>query len=196
MKTTIRRLILTAIVTLGMAASALAQPWPIDPDHSAAHFSIRHMMIAQVRGMFPDVKGTIAFENGTPTAFDVTIGVDSLDTGVDARDTHLKSDDFFSAKTYPTMTFESSEVFKVQNGYRVAGTMTIKGVSRRMELIVNGLDDPRNDPWGNVRRGGTGLFNLDRKDFDITWNAPLDGGGLMIGNEVDIAVDLEVIQPK
>ena len=172
------------------------QTWSIDPHHSAAHFSIRHMMISQVRGMFPDVKGNIDFADDMPTAFAVTIGVDSLDTGVEERDTHLMSDDFFAAKTHPTMSFVSSKVVKDSKGFRVTGTMTIKGVSRQVELLVTGLDAANTDPWGNVRRGATATFSLDRRDYDLTWNAPIDGGGLLIGNQVDISVDLEVIQPK
>ncbi|WP_316897918.1 YceI family protein [Pseudodesulfovibrio indicus] len=196
---TYTRTLLTAVALLlavALATPALAQTWNVDPDHSAAHFSIRHMMIAQVRGMFPAVTGTIEFDKDTPAAFDIVIDVNSIDTGVDARDTHLKSGDFFDLEHYPSMTFKSTSVAKSDKGWTVKGDLTIKGKTRPVDLTVTGLDDPRVDPWGNTRRGATALFSVDRRDFGIDWNAPLDGGGFMIGNTVNIAVDLESIMPK
>jgi polyisoprenoid-binding protein YceI len=184
------------LLILALAATANAQTWKVDPDHSAGHFSIRHMMIAQVRGMFPGVTGTIDFDQDKPTAFDITIDVNSIDTGVEARDAHLKSGDFFAAEIHPTMTFKSTRVFPADNGFSVAGILTIKGTSHEVQLNVTGLDDPRVDPWGNTRRGATALFSIDRRDYGVDWNAPLDGGGFMVGNTVNIAVDLEAIQPK
>ncbi|QGY39432.1 YceI family protein [Pseudodesulfovibrio cashew] len=190
-----RALLLTALLVLSLAAPASAETWKVDPDHSAAHFSIRHMMISQVRGMFPDVSGTVVFEDGTPTALEVIVNVQSISTGVTARDTHLKSGDFFQADTHPLMTFKSSSVVPMEGDYQVTGTMTIKGVSREVTLTLTGLDDERLDPWKHLRRGGTARFQLDRRDYGIDWNAPLDGGGFMIGNMVDVAVDIEAIKP-
>jgi len=183
------------LLVLLLTTPALAETWTIDPHHSAAHFSIRHMMISQVRGMFPDVKGTIVFDGNTPKAFDVVIGVNSIDTGVAERDTHLKSKDFFEAETYPVMAFKSTRVMRSGDGYRISGTMTIKGVSRDVTLTLIGLDDERLDPWNSIRRGATAAFKLDRRDYKIDWNAPLNGGGLMVGNEVDVIVDMEAIKP-
>jgi polyisoprenoid-binding protein YceI len=187
---------LILLPVLALAAPAHAQTWKVDPDHSAAHFSIRHMMIAQVRGMFPAVTGTIDFDHDRPTALNITIDVNSIDTGVEARDAHLKSGDFFAVEIHPTMTFKSTRVFPSENGYSVAGMLTIKGTSHEIQLTVTGLDDPRVDPWGNTRKGATALFSIDRRDYGVDWNAPLDGGGFMVGNTVKIAVDLEAIQPK
>ncbi|WP_338669469.1 YceI family protein [Pseudodesulfovibrio methanolicus] len=184
------------LLVLGLTATANAQTWKVDPDHSAAHFSIRHMMIAQVRGMFPAVTGTIDFDHDQPTALDITIDVNSIYTGVEARDAHLKSGDFFAAEIHPKMTFKSTRVFPTDKGFTVAGVLTIKGTSHDVELTVTGLDDPRVDPWGNTRKGATALFSIDRRDYGVDWNAPLDGGGFMVGNTVNIAVDLEAIQPK
>lgn len=177
-------------------AMAAGQTWKIDPDHSAAHFSIRHMMIAQVRGTFHNTGGTIQFVDDIPTRINVTVQVGSLDTGVEQRDTHLKSPDFFNATTFPTMTFESTNIEAVPEGYRVAGILTIKGKAKEIGVLLEGLNDTRVDPWDNPRRGATIVFQIDRRDFGITWNAPLDNGGIMVGNMVDIAVDLEAIQPK
>lgn len=195
-RTKILRLSLALVLTLLLAPAAWAETWQVDPDHSAAHFSIQHMMIAQVRGSFPDIKGTIAFQDGTPTAFDITINVDSLSTGVAKRDEHLKSSDFFEAATYPVMHFKSTGVEPAKDGVKVMGKMTIKGVTRDVDFIFTGLDDQRVDPWKNVRRGGAATFVLDRRDFNIIWNQPLGGGGFMIGNDVNVVVDIEAIQPK
>jgi polyisoprenoid-binding protein YceI len=184
------------LLVLALAVTANAQTWKVDPDHSAAHFSIRHMMIAQVRGMFPAVTGTIDFDHDQPTAFDITIDVNSIDTGVEARDAHLKSGDFFAAEIHPKMTFKSTRVFPADDGFSVAGILTIKGTPHEVQMTVTGLDDPRVDPWGNTRKGATALFTIDRRDYGVDWNAPLDGGGFMVGNTVKIAVDLEAIQPK
>jgi polyisoprenoid-binding protein YceI len=184
------------LLLLFMAPPARAETWTIDPDHSAAHFSIRHMMIAQVRGSFPAVSGSIELRDGAPVAFDVTVDVNSLSTGVKQRDDHLKSADFFEAATHPAMTFRSTAVEPGAGGFLVSGVMTVKGTAREVTLLLTGLDDARTDPWGNVRRGATALFTLDRRDYGIVWNAPLDGGGWMVGNEVEVAVDLEAIGPK
>ncbi|WP_319581672.1 YceI family protein [uncultured Pseudodesulfovibrio sp.] len=184
------------LLILALTGTANAQTWKLDPDHSAAHFSIRHLMIAQVRGMFPDVSGTIDFDKDKPTAFDVTIQVNSVNTGVAARDAHLKSGDFFAAEIHPTMTFKSTRVIQTDKGYTVAGKLTIKGTTHDVELAVTGMNETIVDPWGNTRRGVTALFSVDRRDYGVDWNAPMDGGGFMVGNTVNIAVDLEAIQPK
>ncbi|WFS63155.1 YceI family protein [Pseudodesulfovibrio thermohalotolerans] len=193
---TIFRIPAALLLVLGLAATAGAETWKVDPDHSAAHFSIRHLTIAQVRGMFPAVSGNIEFDADKPKSIDITIDVDSIDTGVEARDAHLKSSDFFAAKIHPVMTFKSTRVYPVDDGYAVSGVLTIKGASREVNLVVTGLDSPRADPWGNTRLGAAAEFSIDRRDYGVDWNAPLDGGGFMVGNTVHIAVDLEAIKAK
>lgn len=192
----LRRFTMVFALVLAFSGAANAETWKIDPQHSAAHFSITHMMIAQVRGSFPALEGTIEFEGDTPVALDVTIDVNSLSTGVKQRDDHLKSKDFFEAEKFPTMTFKSTKVVPGAGGWLVSGVMTIKGVSRDVTLTLSGLDDSRTDPWNNVRRGTTALFTLDRTQYGIDWNAPLAGGGFMVGTDVDVAVDIEAIKPQ
>ncbi|WP_272701378.1 YceI family protein [Desulfovibrio sp. Fe33] len=193
---TLFRIPAAMLLVLCLAATAGAETWKVDPDHSAAHFSIRHLTIAQVRGMFPAVTGTIEFDADKPKAFDISIDVNSIDTGVEARDAHLKSSDFFAAEIHPVMTFKSTRIYPADNGYAVSGILTIKGASREVKLVVTGLDTPRADPWGNTRRGAAAEFSIDRRDYGVDWNAPLDGGGFMVGNTVQIAVDLEAVKVK
>lgn len=187
--------IILSFLLLLLPALVSAQAWKIDPDHSAAHFSIQHLMIAQVRGMFPDVQGTVTFDGAVPTSFYVTIGVNSVDTGVAKRDEHLKTPDFFDAAKYPQMTFVSSKVAPAADGYDVTGTMTIKGTAQDVVLHVSGLNRDIVDPWQHTRRGATAHFILNRQDYGVSWNAPLGADGVLVGNDVDIVVDLEVLKP-
>ena len=191
-----KRIILALFMMLLFTPSANAETWKIDPDHSAAHFAIEHMMIAKVRGDFHGIKGKIDFKGGIPVKLNVTIDVNSIDTGVDKRDAHLKSADFLEAESYPEMSFISKKIIPVAGGFRALGTLTIKGVSHDAEFSVAGLKDIRKDPWGNDRKGGKAELTIDRREFNIDWNAPIDGGGFMIGNDVEIIVDLEALKDK
>ncbi|QJB56800.1 YceI family protein [Pseudodesulfovibrio sp. zrk46] len=191
-----KKILLIAVALLFCATSARAETWNIDPDHSAAHFAIEHMMIAKVRGSFPDIKGALMFKDDMPVSFDVTIAVDSINTGVDKRDAHLKSGDFFGVTTYPVMTFKSTEVTRSGDGFVAKGNMTIKDKTHEVEFAVSGLTERRKDPWGNYRLGGKAKLVIDRRDFGVTWSQTLDDGGLLIGNEVDIVVDLELLPVK
>ncbi len=184
------------MLVLALATTAGAETWNVDPDHSAAHFSIRHLMLSQVRGMFPGMQGTVTFEDGKPTAFDVTIAVDKLNTGVVKRDQHLKSADFFEVEKYPVMRFKSTQVVPEADGFRVTGELTIKDVSKKVTLLFKGLSDPRIDPWKQTRRGGTTSFTVDRRDYNMNWNAPMDGGGVLVGNDVAVTVDIEVVKAQ
>ncbi|MFV0422518.1 YceI family protein [Oleidesulfovibrio sp.] len=178
-----------------MTTAAYAQPWNVDTDHSAAHFSIEHMMIAKVRGAFHDLQGTVTFNDGKPVAIDVVIAVGSLTTGVEKRDEHLESADFFDEKAFPVMRFVSTSVSPAGYDYYAEGELTIKGVTKVVTFALSGLDTGIVDPWGNTRRGGKATLSIDRRDFDISWNAPLGNSGLLVGNEVEIVVDFEVISP-
>lgn len=189
-----KRIWILAIAFLVIGTSAKAESWTVDPDHSAAHFAIQHMMIAKVRGSFPDITGTLVIKDGKPEAFEISIAVGSLNTGVVKRDDHLKSGDFFEAATYPEMTFTSTRVTGQAAAYLVSGKLTIKGVTRDAVFRVSGLNDGRTDPWGNVRRGGKAVLAIDRRDFGVDWNQPLDGGGFLIGHTVDIIVDFEILE--
>lgn len=194
-----KRLFLTLItLTLLIAPSlAMAGNWSIDPDHSAAHFKVQHMMIADVRGSFPDVQGVAVTDDKdvTRSTIAVTINAASINTGVEKRDAHLKSADFFEVEKYPTLTFKSKHVQKAGDStLKIVGDLTLHGVSKEVELLVNGPSVDTKDPWGNTRKGARATTLINRKDFGIVWNATLDNGGLLIGEEVEIVIDLELIK--
>lgn len=194
-----KRLILTLITLTAFTTPslALAANWNVDADHSAAHFKVQHMMIADVQGRFADVQGVALIDDKdiTRSMIDVTINAASIDTGVEKRDAHLKSADFFDVEKYPTLTFKSKRVKNAWgNKLRVVGDLTLHGVTREVELLVHGPSDEAKDPWGNARKGAKATTQINRKDFGIVWNATLDNGGLLIGEEVEIVIDLEWIK--
>jgi len=160
--------------------------YTIDPKHSSASFKIRHMMIANVRGEFNSVNGTVTIDgdNVAGASVDATIDVNSLHTGDAARDGHLKAGDFFDAENHPTITFKS-------NGTGGAGTLTLRGVSKPVTLTIESVSGEITDPWSLSRRGATASVKINRADFGMGWNAPI-GGGVMLSEEVEIALDIEM----
>ncbi|MFA5515896.1 MAG: YceI family protein [Desulfuromonadales bacterium] len=188
---------LAVLATFLAPSFVLAANWKVDPDHSAAHFKVRHMMIADVRGTFPEVVGTVIIddEDIAKSSVNVTLPVTGITTGVTKRDDHLRSPDFFDVGKHPTMNFTSKQVTKGQGGaLKVLGDLTLHGVTKPVELLVSGPSADAKDPWGNIRRGAQATTTLNRKDFGIVYNAPLDNGGMLIGDQVEIVIDLEMIR--
>jgi len=171
--------------------------YQIDPAHSSAQFSIRHMMISNVRGEFSKQSGTIVYDPEHPeqSSVDVTIDVSSISTREAQRDTHLKSGDFFDAEKFPAITFKSKEVVAHKNGdVKLKGDLTIRGVTREVVLDVEGPTPETKDPWGNLRIGASATTKINRKDFELTWNSTLETGGLLVGDEVKITLDIQAIR--
>jgi polyisoprenoid-binding protein YceI len=169
--------------------------YDIDSTHSSAHFSVRHLMISNVKGEFTKVTGTVTFDPDSPVASKVeaTIDVSSLHTRDEQRDGHLKSADFFDVANYPDIKFVSKSVASDgHNEYLVKGDMTIHGVTREVELQVEGPTPEVKDPWGNLKAGAAATTKINRKDFGLTWNAPLETGGVMVGEEVKINLEVEL----
>jgi len=185
-----------------MSTSATATPaatstWNIDPVHSVAEFRVKHMMISNVRGHFTGITGKLTFNPADLAKSQVaaTIDVATIDTRDPQRDTHLKSADFFDAEKFPTLTFTSSRVTRRADGeVVVAGPLTIHGVSREVEFLVEGPTPPIKDPWGNTRIGVTATTKIDRRDYGLHFNAALETGGVMVGEEVTITLELEFVQ--
>lgn len=170
--------------------------WNIDAAHSGIHFSVRHMVVSKVRGRFAKYSGSIAIDDDdlTRSVVDVTIDAASLDTGVADRDTHLRSADFFDVEKFPALTFRSKQIEKVGSmKYRVIGDLTIRDVSREVSLDVE-YGGRADDPWGNERVGFVAKTSLDRKDFGLTWNQVLETGGLIVGDRIDIDLDVEAVR--
>ncbi|ABF42702.1 YceI [Candidatus Koribacter versatilis Ellin345] len=170
--------------------------WNIDPIHSVIEFKVRHMMISTVRGQFTGVSGVVILDNVdvTQSQVNVTIEAASLDTRDAQRDAHLKSSDFFGVEEFPHLTFHSERIERAGSGVlNVFGDLTIRAISLPVVLMITGPTDPVRDLSGNTRIGISGATRINRKDFGLNWNAALDTGGVLVGEEVTIALDIELI---
>lgn len=171
--------------------------WEIDSGHSGIHFSVRHMVVAKVRGQFARWSGRLVVPGGDDFArgrAEVIIDASSIATGVADRDAHLTSPDFFDVARFPELTFRSTGVEKVTaSRYRVTGTLTIRGVAREVVLDAEYAGTTK-DPWGNERLGFSATTAIDRKDFGLTWNQLLEAGGVMVGDRIDISLEVEAVK--
>ena len=175
----------------------MATKFQIDPAHSAARFSVKHMMIAKVHGAFEKVSGTLEYDAANPSAakIEAIIDASSITTHEAQRDTHLKSADFFDIAKFPTLNFKSSKVEKSGDGeLKVTGQLTIRGVSKEVVLEVEGPSPEQKDPWGNLRIGISASTKIKRKDFGLNWNAALEAGGILVGEDVSITLDIQFIK--
>jgi len=168
--------------------------YQIDPAHTSAQFKVRHMMIANVKGEFDKVSGTVDFDPANPSAASVEASIDvaSISTHYEQRDAHLRSADFFDAAKFPAITFKSRKVTATgEDSFTVVGDLTIHGVTREVDLKVEELTDETKDPWGNLRRGATAKTRIHRKDFGMSFNMALEAGGFLVGDEIDLTIDVE-----
>ena len=173
-----------------------AAKYDIDPAHSSASFKVRHMMIANVKGSFNKLEGTVVFDAKNPEATRIEAKIDaaSIDTREPQRDAHLRSADFLDVEKFPQLTFQSKSVKSTgENEYEITGDLTVRGVTREVKLSVESTQEVK-DPWGNQRVGATATTSLNRKDFGLTWNAALETGGVLVGDRVDITLDLEFVK--
>jgi len=179
--------------------SAQSATFRIDPLHSAAHFSVRHLMISTVRGDFFGINGTVQWDPQNPTQGSVTATIDcaTLTTGVAKRDEQMKGPDFFDVKKYPKMTFVSKKVETAGNGQlKVTGDLTINATTRQVTLDIEGPSDPIKDAQGREKIGLTASTKFNRKEFGIVWNEVLETGGFAVADEVSIVLDIELIRQK
>jgi polyisoprenoid-binding protein YceI len=190
-------ILITAVVALPVLAHA--DTWQIDPMHTNVEFTVRHMMISNVKGQFEKTAGTITTDGNDPASakIDATIDVSSLDTRVDRRDEDLKSPNFLDVAKYPTITFKSTKVeAEGPNRWKVTGDLTLHGVTKPVVLEVESSGPPIKDPFGNTRAGASATAKIKRSDFGLTYNKVLESGGVMVGDEVAISIDVEAIQKK
>jgi polyisoprenoid-binding protein YceI len=181
------------------ATSQAPQPtqWQIDPAHSAAHFSVRHLMISNVRGEFTKVGGNAVLDPSDPSKSTVEVSMDtaSIDTRELQRDEHLRSADFLDVANHPAITFRSRKITAAgTDRFKVTGDLTIRGTTREVTFDVEGPVPPVKDPWGNVRTGVSATAKINRKDFGLVWNALTEAGGVVVGDEVSLAFEAELIQ--
>jgi polyisoprenoid-binding protein YceI len=183
--------------------STLATPltttttWNIDPAHSVADFKVKHMMISNVRGQFGKVSGVLTLDESdlTKSRVEAVIEAGSIETRDAQRDAHLKSADFLHVEKFPTLSFKSTRISLVRDGELAAeGDLTIRGVTRKVQFSVEGPTPPTKDPWGNTRVAVSATTKINRKDFGLTWNTALETGGILVGDEVTINLDVEFIK--
>jgi len=188
------RLVFTFVTALAMAATAAAQSgtWQIDPNHTAAQFSVKHLGVSTVRGAFTKVTGTAKYDPADPSkdSLEATIDANSVDTRVEMRDKDLRSPNFLDVQKYPTITFHSKQVKVVGPGkLQFAGDLTIHGVTKEVVLDVDGPSAPIKDPWGNQRIGTSASTKITRQDFGV------NGAPGVVGDEITITIDTELTQP-
>jgi polyisoprenoid-binding protein YceI len=199
MRFTLRTLALAAVVVLSLCRIAGAETWVLDPAHTVSGFTVRHMMISNVTGVFESTKGTIEYTPGDPKSVkaDIVIETKTVNTRIEKRDNDLRSDNFFDAQKFPTITFKSKRVDNVRaDGFDLIGDLTIHGVTREVVLKVGGPAAPIKDPQGNRRVGANASTTVNRKDYGLVWHRAIEGGGVVVGDEVKINLDIEAIEKK
>lgn len=178
-----------------LALPVFGSTWEIDDSHTAAKFKIRHLMVSNVYGQITGAKGTIEIndKDATKTTGNISLDVATINTNNEKRDAHLKNEDFFEVSKYPTITYQIKKVSKAKGGkYTMEGDLTLRGVTKPVTLKDVELSPSVKDPWGGVRRGLSGTTSINRKDFGLTWNKSLDGGGVVLGETVEVEVAAEL----
>ncbi len=186
-----------AWLIIALPTLASASTWTIDPDHTSIGFKIRHLMVSNVKGTFDRHTGVVELDDRDITKSIVTMTIEtaSINTNVKKRDDHLRSPDFFDVAKYPTMTFISKKVAREASGkLKVTGDLTIRGITKEVVLDVDPLSRESKDPWGNIRIGTSATTMVNRKDFGLTWNKALETGGVVVGDEVQITLEVEMIK--
>jgi polyisoprenoid-binding protein YceI len=186
-----------AIILFPLVAYAEPARWNVDPEHSTIEFRVTHMVVSKTAGRFTDYAGFIDMDadTGAVTAVEATIKAASVNTNHEKRDTHLRTADFLDVEHHPTMTFKMKSYKKTAENFTMVGDFTLRGVTREVTLTGN-YNGATKDPMGNSRAGFSAEGKLNRKDFGMVWNKTLDSGGLAVGNEVQIRLDIECIKAK
>jgi polyisoprenoid-binding protein YceI len=188
------KLLSTAVALLAPLAAA---DYKIDAAHSSAQFTVKHMMVSNVKGEFTKLSGTVSYDENKPeaTAAQATIDVTTVNTREPRRDDHLRSADFFDAAKFPTMTFQSKKAAKTASGLALTGDLTMHGVTKEIVLQVEGITPEVKHPSGSFVRGASASTRISRKDFGLLWNRALEAGGVVVSDEVLITIDLEIVRP-
>jgi polyisoprenoid-binding protein YceI len=179
-------------------ATAAAKRWQIDASHSSVGFSVRHMMITNVKGQFEKLEGEVTYDPTRPEAASVRASIDvaSISTREEKRDAHLRSADFFDVEQFPTIEFQSRGTTRKGSSLEVAGDLSIHGTTRAVVLTVSDLTEEHVDPWGNLRIGASATTKVKRSDFGMQWNSALEAGGVLVGDEVTIQIEVSLVRSK
>ena len=185
----------TAMLEPTVFATTTGQTWAVDPTHTQAGFAVKHLMISNVKGRFRDVTGSVQVDpNGQGTKVDISIDAASLTTGDEKRDAHLRSADFLDVEQHPVIQFTGRRIEgKIDSKFSLHGDLLIRGVTRPVTLYVINEGSVR-DPWGNERVGYTASAKINRKDFGLEWNVALEAGGVLVGDEVRITIETELVK--
>lgn len=184
-----------AVVLAPLPAAAEVTTWKIDPAHSSAEFSVRHLMVSKVRGRFEKISGTVVADLANPATgrVEVVIEAASIDTANSERDNHLRSADFFEVEKFPTITFRSKKIERVGGEYRMIGDLTMRGVTNEVVLALDGPSPPV--IVGKTRRSGaSATTRVSRKDYGLTWNRPIEAGGVVVGDDVNITIEVALVE--
>ena len=188
---------MTTVLENATRQATATTTWNVDPAHSAAEFKVKHMMISNVKGKFTGLTGTLTLNEGdvSKSSIEASIPIATISTGDEQRDGHLKGADFFDVEKFPNMTFASVKVVPSGAGEaKVVGDITLHGVTRQVTFDVEGPSQPGKDPWGNTRIGLSATTKINRKDFGLVWNAALETGGVLVGEDVTISLDVQFIK--
>jgi polyisoprenoid-binding protein YceI len=190
-------LLFGAMVLSPLVVFAEPARWNLDPEHSTIEFRVAHMVVSKTAGRFTDYVGFIDMdaEAGVVTAVEATIKAGSVNTNHEKRDTHIRNADFLDVEHYPTMRFKMKSYKKTAENFTMVGDFTLRGVTKEVTLTGH-YNGATKDPWGNTRAGFSAEGMLNRKDFGMVWNKSLDSGGLVVGDEVQIRLDIECIKAK
>ena len=181
------------------ATASAAQAWDIDPSHSSANFKVRHLMVSHVRGELGPISGAVWIDDQDVTRSRIEVSIDArkIATRDDKRDEHLRSADFLDVANHPTVTFKSTRVERAGgDDLRVTGDLTIRGTTHPVTLTVDSLAPAVTDPWGNTKRGATAHAKIHRKEWGLQWNMGLEAGGVVVGEEVNIEIEVELLKRK
>ncbi|MDP8206409.1 MAG: YceI family protein [Candidatus Electryonea clarkiae] len=189
------KLILSAGILLMSVFPALSADWELDTSHSSMKFKVKHLMVSNVYGEFTNFTGNFQYDEANPqkAIIDVTVDMSSITTGNEKRDAHLKSADFFDIENFPEMTFESTRIKKAGKNLKLIGALTMRGVTREIELLVDGPTEPVN-MMGSIRVGASATGTINRLEWGVSWSKALETGAMVVSKEIDIIIDLELIK--
>jgi len=199
MTRTARMLAAALVLAVGLPSLAAADSWVLDPAHTTSTFTARHLMITNVTGVFEATKGTIEYTPGDANSIKAEIAIEtkSINTRNTRRDDHLRSNDFFNAEKFPSITFKSKRVQNVKpESFELVGDLTIRDVTKEVVLRVDGPSAPIKDPQGNRRVGANATTTINRKDFGVNWNRAIEAGGVVVGDEIKINLEVQAVEKK
>ncbi len=193
----VKKVLVALLLTVALSTSAFSETWNVDKTHSSVTFKVRHMVISNVKGNFREFSGVVEFDGKdlTKGTVEFSIDVNTINTDSEGRDKHLKSGEFFDAEKFPNITFKSTKIVADGDDYKISGDFTMKDVTKSVTFDLE-YSGTVVDPWGNTRAGFAAKTKIDRQDYNVNFSGTLDNGGLVVGNEVKIELEIELVKAK